>query len=361
VVRSGPPAAPTDLRGEPVSWDNSSIPFRANIRLVWLDRADNETGYRVTETLGGYCPTATGLQSETVVGEFGPNTQEAAVPVIDISGRRCGASVKVVAFNSAGTSAATANYIIQPPKANPPVITEFYKLTDTTYRIVWTHEPAYGGYTTQGFLFTASYPSYQRLGSISYSKNGTTYVGTLTTFPGTPSACGSVAAQNNSYAVGSYYDPTYDGLSSSVCAAAGPPSTLEAEYATRLPGISPPPIATVTPGYTGTGYVGSWGGTGQAVQFTYYSPTTRTYTIGMRYNQSGSAADSTRTVFVNGNQTAFVSFARTAQTWGDPAGWRTITPMSITLNAGVNTIELRHPGPNNDNFLDLDYVTLSPS
>jgi hypothetical protein len=217
VVRLGTPLAPTDLRGEAVAWDNSASPTRGTIRLVWLDRADNETGYRVTETLDAYCAGTNNLHAENVIGEFGPNTEEAVVPVIDVSSRRCFASITVAAFNRDGVGPASAPYTVQPPRANAPVITEFTKLTESTYRLVWTQEPALGGYRTNIFAFGNLTHGWTPVGSLDYARVGNIYTATLTTSDTARLPCGSVLAQNDTYATQTSYDPTYDAVSSNGC------------------------------------------------------------------------------------------------------------------------------------------------
>jgi hypothetical protein len=147
-----------------------------------------------------------------------------------------------------------------------------------------------------------------------------------------------------------------DRVSVSTGAPAG--DTAQAESALRLPLNNPPPLSTENGGYTGSGYIGLWGSTGQSVRFNVNASVAGSQTISVRYRQADSNTPSTRALTVNGIGAGTIAFSRTTTAWADPNGWREAT-VTVNLQAGNNTIEFTHPGPNGTNWLDLDRLTLA--
>lgn len=113
---------------------------------------------------------------------------------------------------------------------------------------------------------------------------------------------------------------------------------------------------TESPGYTGSGYVGYWGQTGEKLTWTISAPNgAGAYTATFRFH---TPEGGTRTLWVNGAQVGTITFPANAGSWGDGT-WGNSSPVTINLNSGTNTIELRHAGETYTGYIDLDSMTLS--
>lgn len=122
---------------------------------------------------------------------------------------------------------------------------------------------------------------------------------------------------------------------------------------------------TVAPGYHGNGYVGDWGATGQTVTWSVTVPTAGTYRLTFRYKRAN-AGNATRELRVlraralPGPPNATLSFPTTEAAWTEGT-WGTVEALATIGDEDPYTIELRHPGPDGDNYLDIDELVVSSS
>lgn len=142
-----------------------------------------------------------------------------------------------------------------------------------------------------------------------------------------------------------------------------PPGTanLEAELATLTTGYPGDPFgaraSTENPGYSGAGYIGVFGKPTEKITWTYTPPTASSYLASFRYRTVETGA--TRDIWLNGSLVGTVQTPKNANVWADNS-WSTTT-IPLTLNAGANTIEMRHTGAASTMFVDIDLLTLTPS
>jgi beta-glucosidase len=123
----------------------------------------------------------------------------------------------------------------------------------------------------------------------------------------------------------------------------------EAENAALSGGAA---VATDHTGYSGTGFVAGYygSGTGQTTTFTVNASAAGSRNVTLRYaNSMGSAQ--TISIYVNGMHAADVSYANLANwnTWAD-------STTALTLNAGNNTITYQKDSGNG--CINLDYITV---
>jgi PKD repeat protein len=112
------------------------------------------------------------------------------------------------------------------------------------------------------------------------------------------------------------------------------------------------------PGYTGSGYLGYWGLPGENLVFTLSGQTAGQADVVFRY-QKGDVDDPTpRQLYVNGVLVTTINFARTGPEW-DLGAWVDSNPLTVTLAAGTNTIELRHTGASYL-YVDIDRMVVTP-
>lgn len=105
-------------------------------------------------------------------------------------------------------------------------------------------------------------------------------------------------------------------------------------------------------GYTGTGFVDSYGATGDSVTVTVTVPESRRYGIVPRW-ANGTGATATRTVYVDGTDVGQIKLTPTAD-WGT---WNTEGGTAAYLSAGTHTIELSVES-GDTGYVNLDSVTL---
>jgi RHS repeat-associated protein len=138
--------------------------------------------------------------------------------------------------------------------------------------------------------------------------------------PNTPSSIGNTSLTYN--AIGARTGSTSTGSAPT----APPPVTYEAEAAS-----TDASFYNDWPGYTGTGFLGWWPGTGTFVQFTVNAPTTGNYKLDFKYTAAAGAG--TRNLSVNGGATSGVNFPGTS-------GWAAWATTTVPLTAGTNIIRL---------------------
>ena len=102
------------------------------------------------------------------------------------------------------------------------------------------------------------------------------------------------------------------------------------------------------------GNIGGWGGTGgnEYVTWPVYTESAGTYTLTVRYSNANGSA-STRTLYVNGQDVASLSFPTTAS-WD---AWSTLQ-VSVSLNAGSNNIVLDVPSSSASNWLNVSQINV---
>lgn len=125
----------------------------------------------------------------------------------------------------------------------------------------------------------------------------------------------------------------------------------EAEDGTRHGGIG---LESSTAGYTGSGYLAGWNGSGQWVDLSATVVKAGRYDLTFRY--AAGAGNASRYLFVNGaSVVSNLAFPSTGS-WGQ---WRTVTVEDVALTAGANTISLIFETSNgSSNWLNLDHLTL---
>jgi len=125
----------------------------------------------------------------------------------------------------------------------------------------------------------------------------------------------------------------------------------EAEDGTRHGGIG---VESSTAGYTGSGYLAGWNGSGQWVDLSATVVKAGRYDLTFRY--AAGAGNASRYLFVNGaSVVSNLAFPSTGS-WGQ---WQTVTVEDVSLNAGANTISLIFETANgSSNWLNLDHLTL---
>ena len=128
--------------------------------------------------------------------------------------------------------------------------------------------------------------------------------------------------------------------------------SYEAENGTFGGGVS---VATDHAGYTGTGFVATFGQVGDSVTFTVTAPEARQYSLVFRY-ANGTGANATRTVSVDGSSIGKVTFPYdTSNSWDN---WYTnadiVTP---TLSAGTHTVTISL-GSSDSGYINLDNLVL---
>jgi len=136
--------------------------------------------------------------------------------------------------------------------------------------------------------------------------------------------------------------------------------TLQAEDASLTTAYPGDPyaihIVAENPGYTGTGYAGYHGQTGEKLTWSFTAPNgAGTYAITFRYRCIEAV---TRTVWVNGTSQGTLSLPASASAFTQNS-WGTSVTITVALSAGANTLELRHAGANFSGYLDVDSVSLT--
>ena len=119
----------------------------------------------------------------------------------------------------------------------------------------------------------------------------------------------------------------------------------EAESAT----LSGSLVSTQYPGYSGTGYADYQNASGDYVQFSLVANSAGTYPVAFRY-ANGGTGDRPLQLSVNGTVVVgSLSFPPT----GGWANWAFTATNNVTLNAGINTVQITSIGSNGAN---VDYL-----
>lgn len=123
----------------------------------------------------------------------------------------------------------------------------------------------------------------------------------------------------------------------------------EAETATKTAVT----VGTDHAGYTGTGFVDSFGPSDSGVSFVVQAPTSGSYTLNFRYGNGGAPA--VRTVAVDGA-------IQTRPTFGGLGNWDTWSDVAVTvqLSAGLHTVVLWR-GPQDTNAINVDHLSVTSS
>ncbi|PYS90501.1 MAG: hypothetical protein DMF62_04880 [Acidobacteria bacterium] len=118
-------------------------------------------------------------------------------------------------------------------------------------------------------------------------------------------------------------------------------------------------ISTQYAGYTGTGYIGTFGLTGDVNQINFSAAVGGSYTFSIRYAQ-GNPAEGTVTVNirVNGAIAGTVSLPNTSSDWTSPARFAQSSAITIPLTLGNNVIRIEHSGLEYT-YSDLDSYTFT--
>jgi hypothetical protein len=139
-----------------------------------------------------------------------------------------------------------------------------------------------------------------------------------------------------------------------ITVAAGPPvtTTLQAEDAARSGGAV---FASDHAGFTGTGFVATYGSTGSTTAFTVNAASAGSRSVTVRYANGGYPTVGTKTLslYVNGTKVKQVSLPATANwsTWAEQTE-------TVTLNAGNNTVTYRIDS-GDTGFVNLDRITVA--
>jgi PKD repeat protein len=135
-------------------------------------------------------------------------------------------------------------------------------------------------------------------------------------------------------------------------------SPYEAENATLGGGVEPPQVLTTNTGYSGNGYVGFFGRTGNYVQFSISGLAAGPYSLQLRWGRAD-AGSASRVIRVNGTVVATPTIGQTANDWSDPARFVLSTSIPVTLTSSVNAIRVEYTGPDLQ-YIDLDRISLTP-
>ena len=113
---------------------------------------------------------------------------------------------------------------------------------------------------------------------------------------------------------------------------------------------------STNPGFTGTGYLGFFGQTGEKLTWSFTAPNgAGAYTVTFRYRAISTA---TRVVSVNGVSQGTLTLAKNANAFTDNT-WSSSAPITVTLPAGVSTLELAFSGTSFTGYADVDSTTLA--
>ena len=107
-------------------------------------------------------------------------------------------------------------------------------------------------------------------------------------------------------------------------------------------------------GYSGSGFVDSYGEVGDSVAMDFYVPSTGDYTLSFNYS-AVVHQDPTRQMYINGYGYDNVNFP-TNSSWDE---WAT-TSTTVHLRAGINRLVL-YVGSADDGYINLDYLTVTPA
>lgn len=363
-VTAGSPAAPnapSELRGTALNWsgnvptsiDSGSLPI-GTFRLEWRDNSNNETGFRVFRLYGG---------ARTVLAEFPANT---TVGIVQQAGfDRYGGGddlLSVVAFNGAGESAPTGYYDVFAPVPAAPQLLSHTRVnnalcgpTATDCRQVrFTHTSTLG-WTTYNFVANfVLFSSGVSINSPAGSCFGTTCDYTVTFDAGQGGLgqnpnCINITGLNSGRR-------NFGPNSNTICIATSGARTYEAEYAS-LTGSPPPIVSTENPGYSGTGYVGVFGYTGQRITFNVTNDTNAQYVLTLRERSIETGVS--RAIYVNGAYVGNMSLPKAANAWTENAWVTASYAFAISLRAGDNTIAIEYSGSGASAYADIDSITIS--
>ncbi len=122
-------------------------------------------------------------------------------------------------------------------------------------------------------------------------------------------------------------------------------------------GVSSPYVFYLQNGGTyepDNGNIGGWGGSAgnEYVAWPVYADAAGTFTLTVRFS-NGNGSASTRTLYVNGQDAATLSFPQTAS-WD---AWSTVQE-TVTLSAGMNDIALEVPATSGSNWLNVSQITV---
>jgi len=149
--------------------------------------------------------------------------------------------------------------------------------------------------------------------------------------------------------------PAVVNLSSRPLSLSGTSVTIEAE-AGSVEGNAV--VSTDYPGYTGTGYIGFFGLTGDVNQIIANIATGGTYPFSIRFGQGDPPNSPTIVnIRVNGSIQGTISLPNTATSWESAARFTQSTTINIPLNSGNNTIRIEHAGLEYT-YADLDSYTI---
>jgi len=132
----------------------------------------------------------------------------------------------------------------------------------------------------------------------------------------------------------------------------GTSTVHQAEDAARSGGAN---VSSQHAGYTGTGFVETYGATGSTTTFTVNAASAGARAVTLRYANGGypTVGAKTMSVYVNGTKVKQVSLAPTANwsTWAE-------NTETVTLNAGNNTIAYKVDS-GDSGFVNLDKITVA--
>lgn len=135
-------------------------------------------------------------------------------------------------------------------------------------------------------------------------------------------------------------------------------SPYEAENSTYGGGVEPPQVLTTNTGYSGSGYLGFFGRTGNFAQFSISGLAAGQYALQMRWGRAD-AGNAQRLIRVNGTAVSTLSISQTSTDWADPARFVLSTAITVTLTSGTNLIRVEYAGSDLQ-YVDLDRISLTP-
>jgi PKD repeat protein len=132
-------------------------------------------------------------------------------------------------------------------------------------------------------------------------------------------------------------------------------TTIEAEAGTVEGNAQ---IISEFPGYTGTGYIGFFGLTGDVNQINFSAASAGNYTFSINFGNAHQPPSNTLVnIRVNGSIQGQITLQNTASDWSNPARFVQSTAITIPFNTGNNIIRIEHAGLENT-YADLNSYTI---